>query len=122
MAQTEGRYPVINKEAAVSSARTIWELRDHIDFLKDFDPRKAVQMTQPPSKLSHKQHQLLIGRAAKVVYATLGAGTWEEVERAVKFFLVMIDAEKHLLDVDEAKEKYGFKELEDKYVRGVKSE
>lgn len=111
-----------DKVLAIGSARTIWELKDHIDFLKDFDPRKAVQSYPPPFKLTHNQYQHLIGRATNTIYATLGAGTQEEIERAAKFYIIVLDADKHLLDVDEAKEKYGFDELEDKYVRGIKSE
>ena len=72
--------------------------------------------------LTHHKYQLLVGRAAKTVYATLLNGTQEEIERAVKFSMIAIDAEKHLLDVQQAKEKYGFDELEQKYVRGIKSE
>ena len=61
-------------------------------------------------------------QAAKTVYATLLNGTQEEIERAVKFSMIAIDAEKHLLDVQQARRKYGFDELEQKYVRGIKTE
>ena len=40
----------------------------------------------------------------------------------MKFSMIAIDAEKHLLDIQQAKEKYGFDELEEKYVKGVKAE
>jgi hypothetical protein len=63
-----------------------------------------------------------VGRAAKTVYATLLNGTKEEIERAIKFAFIVIDAEKHMLDVQQARRKYGFDKLENKYVRGIKSE
>lgn len=115
--------PINYSKQSAGALMAICELRDHIDFLKDFDPRTAVQTTPPPFKMTHNQYQLLLGRACRTVLATMQmGGAREEVERASKFALIALDAEKHLLDVDEAKEKYGFKELEDKYVRGVKSE
>ena len=124
MERTEGRYPIINPERAVGMIWGIWELKDRIDFLKGFDPKKEIgYVVLPGERLTHRQCQLYLGRAAKTVYATMQmGGTEEEIERAIKFAFVMTDAEKYCLDVNEAMEKYGFKELEDKYVRGVKSE
>ena len=122
MAQTQGRYPLIDPKHAAGTLWGIWAMRKSIDFLKDFDTLTAVDKIQPMIGLTHHQYQLLVGRAAKTVYATLLNGTKEEIERAVKFSMIAIDAEKHLLDVQQARRKYGFDELEQKYVKGIKSE
>ena len=122
MAQTQGRYPLIDPKHAAGTLWGIWGMRKSIDFLKDFDTLTDVDKIQPMFGLTHHQYQLLVGRAAKTVYATLLNGTQEEIERAVKFSMIAIDAEKHLLDVQQARRKYGFDELEQKYVRGIKSE
>ena len=74
----------------------------------------------PGQMLTHNQYKLLVGRAAKTLEAVLlYGGTRDEIERATKFALIALDAEKHVLDVEQAKVKYGFKELEDKYAKGV---
>lgn len=122
MAQTEGRYPLIDPKNAAGTLWGIWAMRKSIDFLRDFDTLTDVDNIHPMIGLTHHQYQLLLGRAAKTVYATLLDGTKEEIERAVKFSMIVIDAEKHMLDVQQAKEKYGFDELEQKYVKGIKSE
>lgn len=122
MTQTEGRYPIIDSKHATGTLWGIWEMRKYIDFLKGFSTLTDVDKIQPMTGLTHHQYQLLVGRAAKTVYATLLNGTKEEIERAIKFAFITIDAEKHLLDVQQANEKYGFEELEQKYVRGIKSE
>lgn len=122
MAQTEGRYPLIDSNHAAGTLWGIWAMRKSIDFLRDFDTLTDVGKIEPSMRLTHHRYQLLLGRAAKTVYATLLNGTKEEIERAVKFAFIAIDAEKHLLDILQAKEKYGFDELEQKYVRGIKTE
>lgn len=122
MAQTQGRYPLIDPKHAAGTLWGIWEMRNSIDFLKNFNTLTEVGTIQPYLRLTHHRYQLLVGRAAKTVYATLLNGTKEEIERAVKFAFIAIDAEKHLLDVKQAKEKYGFDELEQKYVKGEKAE
>lgn len=122
MKQTEGRYPIIDPKHAAGTLWVIWEMQKSIDFLKDFDSRTDVDTVRPGTGLTHNQHQLIVGRAAKTVYATLLNGTKEEIERAIKFAFIAIDAEKHLLDIQQAKDKYGFDELEQKYVKGIKAE
>lgn len=120
MKQTEGRYPLIDTKHAAGTVLGIWEMRDHIDFLKDFDPKKEAEAMPPYDRLSHNQHRLILGRAARTVEAVLRMGaTQEEIERAVKFAFIAIDAEKHQLDIRKAMVKYGFRELEDKYAKGI---
>lgn len=118
MAQTSGRYPFIDSKHAAGTLFSIYEMKDRIDFLDGWDAKKDVDTIPPEEGLTRNQHNLVVGRAAKTLEAVLlYGGTWEEVERATKFALIALDARKHLLDVEQAKVKYGFRELEDKYAR-----
>ena len=120
MAQTSGRYPIIDSKHAAGTLYGICMMKDMIDFLQGWDARKDVDTVPQGERLTHNQHKLVVGRAAKTLEAVLlYGGTMEEIERATKFALIAIDAEKYLLDTEQAKVKYGFRELEDKYARGV---
>ena len=120
MAQTSGRYPIIDSKHAAGTLYGICMMKDMIDFLQGWDARKDVDTVPQGERLTHNQHKLLIGRAAKTLEAVLlYGGTMDEIERATKIALIAIDAEKYLLDTEQAKVKYGFRELEDKYARGV---
>lgn len=91
-------------------------LREHIDFLQDFDPRCDVEHIHPGESLGPDRHRLLLGRAARTLWNVMQrGGTEEELIRATKFALIAVDAEKHLLDTEQAKVKYGFRDLESKY-------
>ena len=121
MAQTSGRY-VMDKtgNTAVMALYNVWSTRDEFDFLRGWDPREDVDRLAPGEGITHNQHILLVGRAAKTLEGVITrGGTAEEFERATKFALIVLDSEKHLLDTEQAKVKYGFKELEDKYARGI---
>ena len=120
MTQTSGRYPIIDSKHAAGTLYGIWMMKDMIDFLEGWDVKTDVDILLPGEGLTHNQYKLLIGRAAKTLEAVLMyGGTKEEIERATKFALIAIDSEKYWLDVEQAKAKYGFKELEDKYAKGV---
>lgn len=120
MAQTSGHYPIIDSKHAAGTVFSIYMLKNSIDFLQGWDAKTDVDILPPGKWLTHNQYKLLVGRAAKTLEATLlYGGTKEEIERATKFALIALDAEKHLLDTEQAKAKYGFKELEDKYARGI---
>lgn len=122
MTLTATSYPIIDSKNAAGALWGIWAMRDHIDFLKGFDAKTDVDVTQFTRSCTHGQYQRFVGRAAKVIYGTMLNGTKEEIERAVKFSMIAIDAEKHLLDIQQAAKKYGFDELEQKYVKGEKVE
>lgn len=121
MKQIEGRYPFIDSKFAAGMLWGIWEMRGSIDFLKDFNTVTDVDTVRPMMRLSHHQYRRILGRAAKAVYATIQNGTKEEIERAIKFAFISIDAEKHMLDIQQARAKYGFNELEQKYIKDIKS-
>ena len=92
-----------------------------ISWLKDFNPPYDEELRKHDGwwdKKTWNRHRLYVGRAIRIAYATTyRGGTEEEVERACKGALIIIDAAKHHLDYKKAFEKYGLQELEDKYVR-----
>ena len=110
----------LERDQSVGFGVSITWLKDHIDFLKDFNPPYDEDLKWGPylwEKKEYNRHRLYVGRAIRIAYATTyRGGTEEEVERACKGALIIIDAAKHRLDYKKAFEKYGLKELEDKYV------
>ena len=111
----------LERDQSVGFGISITWLKNHIDFLKDFNPPYDEELRRHDggwNKKTWNQHRLYVGRAIRIAYATTyRGGTEEEVERACKGALIIIDAAKHRLDYKKAFEKYGLKELEDKYVR-----
>lgn len=111
----------LEKDQSVGFGVSISWLKDHIDFLKDFNPPYDEELKWGPGHWEEKEynkHRLYVGRVVRIAYATTyRGGTKEEVERACKCALVTIDAAKHRLNYKKAFEKYDMKELEDKYVR-----
>ena len=118
-AETSGRYPIIDSKHAAGTLFSICKLKNSIDFLQGWDTTMEFD-TLPEKLLTHNQYKLLVGRAAKTLEAVLlYGGTRDEVERATKFALIALDAEKHCIDIYTAQRVYGFKELEDKYAKGI---
>lgn len=119
MTQTSGRYPIIDSKHAAGTLFSISMMKNSIDFLQGWDTRMEFDTLPPGQMLTHNQYKLLVGRAAKALEAVLlYGGTKDEIERATKFALIALDAEKHCIDIYTAEKIYGFKELEDKYARG----
>lgn len=59
MAQTQGRYPLIDPKHAAGTLWGIWEMRNSIDFLKNFNTLTEVGTIQPYLRLTHHRYQLL---------------------------------------------------------------
>jgi hypothetical protein len=120
MAQTTGRYPLIDPKHAAGTLFSIYKLKNSVDFLKGWDTTMEFDTLPHEAMMTHNQYTLLIGRAAKTLEAVmLYGGTKDEIERATKFALIALDAEKHCIDIYTAQKVYDFKELEDKYARGI---
>ena len=113
--KTEGRYP----SEKVTAFLTLTKLKSSgaFDFLGDFDPVKEVKSAHlDDRKITERRHKIWMGQAVNILQATLTrGGTKEEVERAVKFAFVILDARKLNLSIDDAREKYGIDELREKY-------
>lgn len=68
--------------------------------------------------LSENSHKLLTGKAYNLVFRLVNMnGTREEIDRAIRYFFIMLDARRHHLDWRKAKKELGISELEKKYPR-----
>lgn len=68
--------------------------------------------------LSENAHKLLTGKAYNLVFRLVNMdATREEIDRAIRYFFVMLDAMRHRLDWRKAKKELGIVELEKKYPR-----
>ena len=93
-------------------------LKDHIDFLKDFDPVTAVGICEPQERISYMKQRTIVGKAARTLYSAMESGAPEdEIKRIARYGLVAIDCVKHQLDMKQAEEKYSFRALYEKYVK-----
>lgn len=85
---------------------------------KDFNPRKSYRKTKKTEKLitSSKSHAIIVGKACRLIERMMDKGaTKKELQRAVRYFWVCIDAMKHQLDYRRAYVDFGIEELETKY-------
>jgi len=120
VAQTSGRYSYIDSKHAAGALFSMYKLKNSIDFLQGWDTTMEFDLLPPELMMTHNQYEFLVRRAAKTLEAVLlYGGTRDEIERATKFALIALDAEKHCIDIYTAQKVYGFKELEDKYARGI---
>lgn len=67
--------------------------------------------------ITHYQHRLIVGKAANLIGSMSRRGaTEEELERAIKYSIVAIDAMKYHLDYKRAYEELGIPALVNKYM------
>lgn len=85
--------------------------------LKDFDPSEAYPY-QPGMKMMTRT-DLEMGKISNLITdMTLQGASSEELARAVKHSMVVIDAEKHQLNYKLSEKENGIQELKNKYQRG----
>ena len=84
--------------------------------LSNFDPKENYKLTGSEPQLSVKAKQCKMGQIANLVadMAVKGA-TEEELERAIRYSMVLMDSVKHNLDYKQSYKDEGIAELEDKY-------
>ena len=102
---------------------SMWKLKElgQIKFLESWDPRLDAEVTDV--ELTKNRHQRLMGQATDIFWNVITrGGTEEEVERAAKYALIVMDARKYQLNVDKAYLKFNMQELKEKYVRATKRE
>ena len=89
-----------------------------LDGLKDFDPNDyALPNTAPKIKGSTKQREM--GKVSNLITdMTIKGATDDEIERAVKHSMVVIDSEKHHLDYKKSFKDNNIAELKKKYQEG----
>lgn len=93
-----------------------------LDALKDFDPRSAYPGYPGMKIMTKKQTQTEMGKISNLITdMTIKGANHDEIARAIRHSMVVIDAEKHKLDFKQSANDNGIKQLKDKYQRDPKS-
>ena len=89
-------------------------------YCKDFNPKKSFPTTKTCKVItSYKGLQTIVGRAYLIAEKmSEEKAPKKEMERAVRYLMVCIDAEKHKLNYKKAFEDFGIRELSSKYHLG----
>lgn len=109
----------IKGESSIKSASDSKALKS----LRYFDPSEAYPAYDGMPKVTKKNFnkQLEMGKASNLITdMTLKGATWSEIARAVKYSMVVIDAEKHNLDWKTAKEDLNIAKLKKDYQGGAR--
>lgn len=89
---------------------------DPLPGLKDFDPNTQYKLPDSAPKMKAQTKQNEMGRVSNLITdMTIKGATREELERAVKHSMVVIDAEKHHLDYKQSYKDNRIAELKEKY-------
>jgi len=90
--------------------------RDQLMGLKDFDTKTAYPGYPGMKKMTEKGKGLEMGKAANLITdMTVKGCSDEELERAIKYSMVVVDAYKHELDYRGAAKDLGIPELKKRY-------
>ena len=100
--------------------------REPLEGLKNFDPKELYRKDPSLPKTGSKGEGFLKGRemgsvSNLITDMTIKGADWDEIERAVKHSMVVIDAEKHNLDWRQSAIDNGIAELKSKYQGGPKA-
>lgn len=90
-----------------------------LDGLKDFDPIATYKNPPGVKAITSDYKQKLMGDASNLITdMTIKGANQAEIARAVRYSMVVIDAEKHNLDVKRAKIDNGISQLKKEYQNG----
>lgn len=97
-----------NNNGAIRSKPTL-------DALNDYDPKLLYQDKSLP-KMKGKTKQMEMGKITNLITdMTIGAASTDEIARAVRHSMVVIDAEKHSLDYKRSAKDHNIAALKKKY-------
>ena len=94
------------------------KIRTHspLSQLKDFDPKAAYPAYEGMPKMKAQTKQTEMGKVSNLITdMTIGGAGWDEIARAVKHSMVVIDAEKHNLNYKQSEKDNGIQQLKDKW-------
>lgn len=85
-------------------------------YLKDFDPKEAYPEVKGMKVMTDKNKQNEMGKISNLITdMTLKGAEPQEIARAVKHSMVVIDSEKHKLNYEQSYKENGIKDLKIKY-------
>lgn len=91
-----------------------------LEKLKDFDPKSAFPAYEGMPKMSPKQKQAEMGYVSNLITdMTIKGANTNEIARAVRHSMVVIDAEKHNLNYKLSYDVHGIAALKEKYQGGA---
>lgn len=94
------------------------KIRTHAPLaqLKDFDPKAAYPAYEGMPKMKAQTKQTEMGKVSNLITdMTIGGAGWDEIARAVKHSMVVIDAEKHNLNYKQSEKDNGIQQLKNKW-------
>lgn len=104
-----------NKDGLIKTAPSL-------KALKDFDPKAAYPAYDGMPKMSARTKQMQMGDVSNLITdMTIKGATPNEIARAVRHSMVVIDAEKHNLNYKQSAIDNGIAELKKKYQGGERS-
>lgn len=125
-ADFDGDFVIV---APVKSNRLGISSRKPLDDLKDFDPKSLYKLPDDAPWIKSQTKQTEMGKVSNLITdMTIGGASFNEISRAVKHSMVVIDSEKHHLDykqsykdnnIEQLKKDYQGYNEETKRVRGA---
>ena len=102
-------FPVKSNKLGIAS-------RSRLEELKDFDPKALYKLPDDAPWMKSKTKGTEMGKVSNLITdMTVGGASFDEIARAVKHSMVVIDAEKHHLDYKKSYEDNNIEELKRKY-------
>ena len=100
----------------IPTSKTKIKTSSPLKDLKDFDPKEAYPGYEGMPKMKSQTKQTEMGKVSNLITdMTLKGATEDEIARAVKHSMVVIDAEKHNLNYKQSYVDNGIAELKKKY-------
>jgi hypothetical protein len=92
------------------------EVTPALEGLKNFDPQREYPKYPGMTVMTEKQKQAHMGNISNLITdMTIKAASTDEIARAVRHSMVVIDAPKHELDYKGSYDRNGIRELKEKY-------
>lgn len=96
--------------------------REPLPGLKGFEPKELYKLPDDAPKVTNRTKQIQMGVVTNLITdMTAGGATFDEIERAVKHSMVVIDAEKHHLDYKQSAKDNNIQELKVKWQKNLET-
>lgn len=87
-----------------------------LSTLQDFEPKELYKLPDSAPKMSDKTKQRLMGEVSNLITdMTIKGANTDQIVRAVKHSMVVIDAQKHHLDYKQSAKDFNIKELKEEF-------
>lgn len=101
----------------VANIKGVGNGQEQLPGLKGFNPSEAYPYREGMHVMTARDKGIEMGKVSNLItdMTVKGCEDPDELTRAVKYSMVVIDAEKHKLDYKQAEKDYNIKELKEKY-------